>query len=69
MLSVLGDLVLTANLEGALSALAKKLDEAGRHETATAIVAAQRQLRLSVGKLNSRSTRADSQGQRSVKPS
>lgn len=60
MLSVLGDLVLTAELDGALSALAEKLEAAARYETASAVTAAQRQFRLSVGKLNSRATRVSS---------
>lgn len=57
ILSALGDHVLTAELDIALSSLAQKLESSGRGETASAVRAAQKQLRRSIGKLNSRSTR------------
>jgi uncharacterized membrane protein len=57
ILSALGDHVLTAELEKALSALADKLHLNGKLETALAVQKAKLQLSISVGKLNSRSTR------------
>lgn len=57
ILSALGDHVLTAELDAALAALIGKPKAAERFETAAAVYAAQEQLQLSVGKLNSRSTR------------
>lgn len=58
ILSALGDLVLTAQLEESLTALAIKLKAAGKKETASAVLQAEEKLALSVGELNSRSTRA-----------
>lgn len=58
ILSALGDFVLTAKLEDALVLLAAKLDASGKNETASAILQAKEKLALSVGELNSRSTRA-----------
>lgn len=57
-LSALGEHVLTAELEAALTALAECFERAGRHSTAAAIVTARQRLAASVGKLGSRSTRA-----------
>lgn len=57
ILSVLGDHVLTAELDAALSALISTLRATARFETADAVHAAQEQLGLSIGKLNSHSTR------------
>lgn len=57
-LSGLGDHVLTSELEGALDRLVAVLDAAGRRETAAAVRTATRALARSVGKLGSRSTRA-----------
>lgn len=56
-ISCLGDHVLTAGMDTALSALADTLRGGQRHETATAIERARRRLAASVGELNSRSTR------------
>lgn len=58
ILSVLGDHALTAELNKSLSRLICALNDAGRSETASAVQAAQARLAESVGKLNSRSTRA-----------
>ncbi|MGE0128568.1 MAG: DUF2254 family protein [Blastocatellales bacterium] len=58
ILSALGDHILTAELNAALSELTATLAAAERWETANAVQAAQDKLALSVGKLNSRSTRA-----------
>jgi len=57
LLSALGDFVLTSPLDRELSDLIKTLTSNGRHKTAFAVKEAQQQLALSVGKLNSRSTR------------
>ncbi len=57
LLSALGDLVLTGELNESLSALAAKLKASERFETAAAVEKAREELALSVGKLNSRSTR------------
>lgn len=57
ILSALGDHVLTAELNEALSMLVATLTRAQRADTAQAVQMAQTQLALSVGKLNSRSTR------------
>jgi hypothetical protein len=57
LLSALGDLVLTKPLYKALDELTKMLSNQGRHNTAHAVKAAQQEMALSVGKLNSRSTR------------
>jgi uncharacterized membrane protein len=58
LLSALGDLVLTNPLNKALDELTKTLLSNGRQNTALAVKEAQQQFALSVGKLNSRSTRA-----------
>jgi len=58
ILSALGDFVLTAQLEESLTSLAAKLKAAGRNETASAVLQAKEKLALSIGELNSRSTRA-----------
>lgn len=57
ILSALGDHVLTAELNLALSALVFKLKASKRFDTAEVVQKAQEKLSLSVGKLNSRSTR------------
>ncbi len=57
ILSSMGDHVLTALLETELNALVNMLVNAGRTETADAVEKAKNKLKLSVGKLNSRSTR------------
>lgn len=57
ILSALGDHVLTAELEKALSVLIIKLNGTGRVDTADAVQKALKQLAQSVGKLNSRATR------------
>ncbi len=57
ILAALGDHVLTAELDAALSLLTDALKSSGRFETAMSVQAAQEQLQLSVGRLNSRSTR------------
>ena len=57
MLSMMGDLVLTAELDATLTALADALAASARFDTAGAVRTAQRQFRLSVGRLNSRATR------------
>jgi len=58
ILSALGDHVLTLELQNALIALSQKLEQAGSSVTAHAVKVATEQLAQSVGKLNSRSTRA-----------
>ncbi|MDQ3248725.1 MAG: DUF2254 domain-containing protein [Chloroflexota bacterium] len=62
ILSALGDHVLTAQLDLALTDLIKTLTASARFETAAAVRTAQDQLRLSIGKLNSRATRVASKG-------
>jgi len=57
ILSALGDHVLTGELNAALSELTAKLRSLERFDTADAVQKAQEKLALSVGKLNSRSTR------------
>ena len=57
ILAGLGDLVLTAELDRALDALIARLRASAPSATADAVRAAQEQLRRSVGRLNSRSTR------------
>ena len=57
ILPVLGDHVLTRELDSALSALLQTLISSGRMETASLIQVARSKLKESVGKLNSRSTR------------
>jgi hypothetical protein len=63
-LSGLGDHILTSDLEAALSALIDAFAAAGRPQSAAAIGAAQHQLGLSIGRLNSRSTRTEVSGDR-----
>lgn len=58
LLSCLGDFVCTADLDAALSRLARVLEAAARFETAREVRAAQTQMRASIGQLHSRSTRA-----------
>lgn len=60
ILSALGDHVLTSELNTALSDLTAKLKSSERFETAAAVQKAWEKLKLSVGKLNSRSTRVAS---------
>lgn len=57
IISALGDHVLTADLNAALSELSDALDAAGKLDTAQSVLIAQAELAKSVGKLNSRSTR------------
>ena len=59
-LSGLGDHILTSDLEASLLTLVDALVAVGRSECAGAIGAAQHQLGLSIGRLNSRSTRTES---------
>jgi uncharacterized membrane protein len=58
-LSALGDHVLTAELDRALTGLIVTLDRAGRHETAREVRTARDRLAQSVGRLGSRATRAE----------
>jgi uncharacterized membrane protein len=58
IISALGDHVLTSELDTALSLLVSTLNDANRLKIAHALSVAQEKLGLSVGKLNSRSTRA-----------
>jgi uncharacterized membrane protein len=58
ILSGLADHVLTGELDDSLTALSATLRSCQRSETAAAVTAAQRQLGQSVGKLNSRSSRS-----------
>lgn len=62
IISSLGDYVLTAGLDAALTALVRTLTDAMRLDTAAAVQAAQAGLRASVGHLHSRSTRATASG-------
>lgn len=62
IISALGDHVLTAQLDAALSALVCTLKASARSDTADAVQAAQDELGSSIGKLNSRSTRVASRG-------
>jgi hypothetical protein len=64
-LSGLGDHILTSELETPLTTLAAALNSDGRSQCAGAIEAAQRQLELSIDRLNSRSTRTKAGGERS----
>ena len=57
-LSGLGDQILTAELERALSSWSGTLEQAGRNEAAAAVATAQEKLARTVGKLGGRSTRA-----------
>jgi uncharacterized membrane protein len=63
-LSGLGDHILTSDLEASLSAIIAALNAAGRSRAAGAVGAAQHQLGLSIGRLNSRSTRTEASGER-----
>lgn len=65
-LSGLGDHILTSELEASLIALTVALNLDGRSQCAGAIEAAQHQLELSIGRLNSRSTRTKARGERSL---
>lgn len=56
-LSALGDHVLTNELESALTGLISTLEQAGRRQTAAAVLAAKDQLARSLGKLGGRSSR------------
>jgi len=56
-LSALGEHVLTAELNTAISGLIRALEASGRHETAARVRAARETLGTSVGKLGSRATR------------
>ncbi|MGH8480188.1 MAG: hypothetical protein ACREXK_11580, partial [Gammaproteobacteria bacterium] len=56
-LSALGDHVLTNELESALTGLISTLEQAGRRQTAAAVLAAKDQLARSLGKLGGRSNR------------
>jgi hypothetical protein len=58
-LSALGEHVLTQELDGALTAVASVLSRCGRAECAEHVRAAQRQFGTTIGRLNSRSTRAE----------
>lgn len=58
LLSALGDQVLTGELEGSLHALERALNEHGAHDVAEHVRCAREELAASIGKLNSRSTRA-----------
>jgi uncharacterized membrane protein len=62
ILSSLGDYVLTAGLDAALTALVRTLTDAMRLDTAMAVESAQTGLRASVGHLHSRSTRVSGGG-------
>ena len=62
-LSGLGDHILTSDLDASLSALIDALAASGRMSCADAIGTAQRQLGLSIGRLNSRSTRTTARNQ------
>lgn len=57
-LSGLGDHVLTAKLESAITALLSALDRSGKTETAAALRTAKDRLARSIGKIGARSTRA-----------
>lgn len=61
-LSALGEQVLTAQLDAALTDLVQALAAAGRHSTAGEVQAAQQSLRASIGKLGSRATRVSAAG-------
>jgi uncharacterized membrane protein len=58
IISCMGDLVLTLPLENAVNNLARVLRENNRFETADHLMKAKEELKKSVGKLNSRGTRA-----------
>lgn len=59
ILSALGDQVLTRELSSALAAMIRTLNDSGRSRTAVLMRKAHERLQESVGKLNSRATRAD----------
>lgn len=63
-LSALGDHILTSDLDAALSELVMALTAAAHADCAREIDAARRRLGLSIGRLNSRSTRSDPSSQR-----
>jgi len=58
IISALGEFVLTADLDSALSTLVRALKQSARIHTAAAVQDAQDRLKLSVGKLHSRATRS-----------
>lgn len=62
IISALGDHVLTAELDAALSALVCTFRSSAHSDTADAVQVAQEEFRSSIGKLNSRSTRVTGQG-------
>jgi uncharacterized membrane protein len=65
-LSGLGDHILSSDLEASLAALRAALNMHGQSRCASAIAAAQRQLQMSIGRLASRSTRANAGDARSL---
>ncbi len=62
IISALGDHVLTAQLDAALAALVCTLRASARHDTAELVQVALDELKSSIGKLNSRSTRVAGKG-------
>jgi hypothetical protein len=56
-LSAMGEHVLTAELEGAITSLVATLERSGCARTAAALAAAMHKLAGSIGKLGSRATR------------
>jgi len=58
IISALGEFVLTADLDSALSTLVRALKQSARIHAAAAVQDAQDRLKLSVGKLHSRATRS-----------
>lgn len=57
ILSILGDHVLTLELDEVLTALESALESAGRFDTSSTLRLAHQQMAATIGKLNSRSTR------------
>ena len=62
VLSALGDFVLTNELDSALSALVGALERCDRTSTGALVQRAQERLNLSIGRLNSRATRSQANG-------
>ena len=62
-LSALGDHVMSAELDAALTGMAGTLERSGRYSSAAAIQTAQSTLAKSIGTLNSRATRVPTPGQ------
>ena len=60
-LSGLGDHILSAELAAVLDAMVAMLKAAGRHDTATAVASAKKQLARTIGKLAGRGTRVERQ--------